>query len=170
MEKLLIKNGLKLQELVDQDGDYWRIVYNSDLISKNVLLAYYDVEEKAQFDEEAGAELNISSKEKRPVFIQCYVIALTIQDGVSYAFLLLNLPMPTTPMLAFQILRDTAFFLQDSTLETVLSDLEDISFDVEKSDEAGHKEGCRLSFAETKWMFENFMDLTGETFCNLTSL
>ena len=164
MEKLLLKNGLKLQEMVDQDGDDWKLVYNSDLISKNVLLAYYDIEEEVEPGDHPLAEPSISRNEKDPVFVECYVVALTIHAGVSYAYLLLNFPMPTTPVLTFQVLRDTANLLRDSTLESILSDLEDIAFDIERSDKVGHKEECRLSYEETKWIFKNFMELTGETF------
>jgi hypothetical protein len=143
MEKLFALKTIALQQMVDEYGLDITIAYNEDLVKKNLLIEYYEVEtgEGEDYEIETGV----------------YVISCDRER--SYSFVLYAAPDFIKPLFIYRLIADAVEFIANCSKETVLSDLEQISTGHTTSDDMGNLADRKRVFKSEKWKFDTAMEL-----------
>lgn len=143
MEKLFAQKNIRLQPIVDQDGNDSFIAYTDKLLEYNILIEFYGVatDNYSDVPEEVGIFAVSHFKETY------YSFVLFVTDGV------------LGPLPVFRIISDAIDFIEQCSPDTVLADLEEVSTSTSLY---GNKSYEGKDYYESEvWKFKTAMELIG---------
>ncbi|TDX00456.1 hypothetical protein [Dinghuibacter silviterrae] len=147
MENLFKVKNIGLQPLVDQDGLDVHMVYTEKLLSLNVLIEFYTA---VIDDSEEGYE------EETVIF------AITYTKERSYTFSLFHSLNVVGPLQLYRTIADAIEFIERSSKDTLLADMEEISTGHTTSDIADNPRDRKKIYEDDVWKFKTTLDLIAE--------
>ncbi|MBN8856687.1 MAG: hypothetical protein BGO55_06305 [Sphingobacteriales bacterium 50-39] len=144
MEKLFERSNIGLQQLVAEDGLDKYFAYTEKLLSLNVLIECYTAvldDSEADYEEETA------------------IFAITYNEERSYSFALFVSSEVIGPLILFRIIVDAINFIEHSSKDSLLDDLEEISTGCTTSDVIDNIKERKEFYEDEVWEFKTVLDL-----------
>lgn len=147
MNKLFELNNIESKEFIDEEGSQTTIVYNDDLLEKNVLIKF--------FKRQPFEYIN-------PSEIETMVFVISCNDERSYTFALLRTTEIIAPLLICRTIVDAVNFIACCNRETILTELVGISIYETTSDNDEDEDFNRLVYEDNCSEFKAFLEAIKE--------